>query len=77
MLVFRTVWVDDECDGKLAMGKLIKLNQKFVIDGVVGLPCSAGEIAICITLIRVLLQYNFSVHLSKNYYFSKPAHAWI
>jgi len=34
--------VDDGCDGKQALGRLVDIHNQLNIDAVVGLPCSNG-----------------------------------
>ena len=36
------VWVDDMCDGKQALGRLVDIHSQLHIDVIVGLPCSNG-----------------------------------
>lgn len=39
----RVIWIDDECDGKTALGSVVDVKEQFDIDGVIGLPCSTGQ----------------------------------
>ena len=43
MFSVRVVWVDDKCDGKEALGRLVDVHSQLRIDAVVGLPCSSGQ----------------------------------
>ena len=46
----RILWADDKCDGKESLGRLVEIHDSYDIHGVLGLPCSIGNIMSNITI---------------------------